>query len=117
MVTPSDGIILPWYLRVMTLVPAIIHTDVAFTQVSNKGGALLDKLRYKIHVEGRLGTVWQTWFEGLSIRYTENGNTILSGSMDQSMLRGVLMKICDLGVVLVDVHKIDYSRPIKDAEI
>lgn len=76
----------------------------------------MDKLCYEIRVEGQLGSVWQTWFEGLSICRTENGDTILSGMMDQSMLRGVLMKICDFGVVLVDVHILDHSHSNKDVD-
>jgi len=63
---------------------------------------------YEICVEGALGSSWSEWFAGLSIRSEPAGRTILRGKLaDQAALHGVLMKIRDLGLVLVAVNRID----------
>ncbi len=64
---------------------------------------------YKIRVKGHLGSSWSSWFEGMTIRHTENGDTVLSGVLaDQAAMHGVLNKIRDLGLPLVElkcIHK------------
>jgi hypothetical protein len=64
---------------------------------------------YEIRVEGRLGTSWVDWFEGLVIRDELDaegvcGTTVLSGVMDQAALHGTLTKIRDLGLPLLSVR-------------
>ncbi len=64
---------------------------------------------YEIRVEGRLGSSWADWFEGLEIRDEPNREgvcrtTILSGTMDQAALHGTLSKIRDLGIRLLSVR-------------
>ncbi len=62
---------------------------------------------YKIRVMGHLHTSWSEWFEGMNMAQDSNGETILSGVLeDQAALHGVLMKIRDLGLVLVSVNQI-----------
>ena len=59
--------------------------------------------RYLIRVKGNLDSTWSDWFNGFAITCLE-GETILEGSVpDQADLHGVLMKINDLGLTLVDV--------------
>jgi hypothetical protein len=65
----------------------------------------LPKQIYEIRVEGLLGDRWKSWFEGLTIRHLECGQTLLTGSLDQAMLRGVLTKIGDLGLNLISVQQ------------
>ena len=61
---------------------------------------------YEIRIEGHLGDSWSSWFEGLSIRHEETGETVLSGPLvDQAALHGVLMRIRDLGLPLVAVSR------------
>ena len=63
--------------------------------------------RYEIRVEGHLAADWSDWFEGLSVRQETSGETVLSGSLDQAALHGVLAKIRDLGLELVAVQRVD----------
>jgi hypothetical protein len=60
---------------------------------------------YEIRIEGHLATDWSDWFEGLAIRQDPGGETVLSGLLDQAALYGILIKIRDLGLVLVSVNK------------
>jgi len=67
---------------------------------------------YEIRVAGILGNNWAEWFGGLSIHHQEDelsgqAFSILSGSMDQAALHGVLLKIRDLNLALIAVNRID----------
>jgi hypothetical protein len=67
---------------------------------------------YEIRVVGILGKNWAEWFGGLSIHHEEDESggrafSILSGSMDQAALHGVLLKIRDLGLPLIAVNRTD----------
>jgi hypothetical protein len=65
-------------------------------------------LFYEIRVEGHIGDSWSSWFEGMTIRHEESGQTVLSGTLvDEAALHGVLMKIRDLGLPLVEVRRIE----------
>jgi hypothetical protein len=58
-------------------------------------------------VEGHIGDSWSSWFEDMAIRHTDCGETVLSGSLiDEAALHGVLMKIRDLGLPLVEVRRL-----------
>jgi len=62
---------------------------------------------YEIRVEGHLGDSWSPWFEGMTIRHEESGETVLTVSLvDQTALHGVLIKIRDLGLPLVTVTRV-----------
>jgi hypothetical protein len=61
---------------------------------------------YEIRVEGHIGDSWSPWFEGMAIRHEESGETVLSGPLaDEAALHGVLVKIRDLGLPLVEVKR------------
>jgi hypothetical protein len=66
---------------------------------------------YEIRVEGELGNMWSSWFEGLSIgkeidEPTGQPITVLSGPFpDQPALHGVLTKIRDLNLTLISIKK------------
>lgn len=53
---------------------------------------------------GHLSKSWTARFEGVSLRHELAGETVLSGMLDQAALRGVLMRIRDLGLKLVAVN-------------
>ena len=57
---------------------------------------------YHIRVKGHLDQKWADWFEGFVITSRANGETLLSGPVeDQAALYGVLDKIHDLGLPLL----------------
>jgi hypothetical protein len=66
---------------------------------------------YEIRVEGHLTADWSDWFTGLTVRQEANGETILSGPLDQAALHGVLAKVRDLGLVLVAVNRSIQGEP------
>ena len=62
---------------------------------------------YEIRLNGHLGAQWMAWVDGLTITLEENGDTLLSGSVeDQAALQGLLKKVRDLGLPLVSVVQI-----------
>jgi hypothetical protein len=64
-------------------------------------------LVYQIRIQGHLGREWTDWFGGLTIRLTENGETLLTGPVvDQAALHGLLRKVRDLGVPLLSVSRV-----------
>jgi hypothetical protein len=59
---------------------------------------------YQIRLKGYLNPDWSDWFDGLTIRHEENGETLLSGFIaDQSALFGIFLKIQNLGITLLSV--------------
>ena len=61
---------------------------------------------YEIRVEGELPVDWSNWFEGMSIKRGQPGESILSGTLaDQAALHGVLAKIRDLNLKLISVSR------------
>lgn len=61
---------------------------------------------YCIHIKGRLDPQWSDWFDGMTITWTTEGETNLVGPvLDQSALHGLLAKVRDLGLILLDVTR------------
>ena len=69
----------------------------------------MERRRYEIRIQGHLAVDWSQWFGGLGVRGEANGETTLSGPLDQAALHGVLAKIRDLGLILVQVRRRDLS--------
>jgi hypothetical protein len=65
----------------------------------------MKRQQYEIRVQGHLAADWSDWFEELTICQKSNGETVLSGSLDQAALHGILTKIRDLGLALVAVNR------------
>ncbi len=62
---------------------------------------------YEIRVEGHISDRWSDWFEDLHINHEPDGETKLSGLLnDQSALFGVLNKIHSLNLVLISVKRL-----------
>lgn len=59
---------------------------------------------YEIRIAGHLSVTWKARFEGLCVRLDPGGETVLSGTLDQAALHGVLMRVRDLGLKLISVH-------------
>ena len=62
-------------------------------------------LRVEIRVQSQIDEHWSEWFENLTIRTTDQDETILTGDVaDQSALYGLLAKLRDLGLPLLSVN-------------
>jgi hypothetical protein len=62
---------------------------------------------YQIRLKGHLGHQWAEWFGGLTLTLETNGETLLTGPVaDQAALFGLLRKIRDLGLPLVEVIQV-----------
>ena len=74
----------------------------------------------EIQVKGQIDQNWADWLGGLTITHTENGRTILAGSVrDQAALYGVLSKLAELGLPLVSMTStwVGVERPSGDHKI
>lgn len=61
---------------------------------------------FEIRLQGHLGEEWASWFEGMAITLTEDGDTVLAGPVaDQAALHGLLKKVRDLGMPLLAVGR------------
>lgn len=68
-------------------------------------------MRYVIQVKGHLDPFWQEWFENLSITHQGDGTSLLSGPIqDQAALYGILFKLRDLGLALLELHRASASK-------
>ena len=63
---------------------------------------------YEIRVKGVLDGGWSAWFDGLEVSSDDRGQTTIAGPVaDQAALHGLLAKIRDLGLELVEVFRTD----------
>lgn len=70
--------------------------------------------RYEIRLKGQLDERWSGWFEDLHVTTSNDGTTVLVGTMvDQAALYGVLRKIRDLGLPLISVNVIETDNTEK----
>jgi hypothetical protein len=82
--------------------------------MSQKRNSKTDPKFYQIRIKGHLGPEWTNWFEGLTITFGKDGDTLLTGSVvDQSALHGLLKKIRDLGLPLVSFCPLEQSQTDK----
>ena len=65
-------------------------------------------VRYEILVQGVLDARWSAWFDGLHVSGdAEVGTTTIAGPVtDQAALHGLLAKVRDLGLPLLEVRRI-----------
>jgi hypothetical protein len=62
---------------------------------------------YQITIQEKLDEQWSEWFLPLVIRSDDNGHTLLCGPIrDQGELHGILAKVRDLNLTLVEVNRI-----------
>lgn len=63
---------------------------------------------YEIRVQGRLDQRWSEWFDGLTITYDAENNSVLCGLLvDEAALHGVLSKVRDLALPLLAVQRVE----------
>lgn len=66
---------------------------------------------YKIRVRGSLENKWSEWFNGFSITQQTNAETVLIGMVaDQAALHGLLAKVRDLGLPLLEVKRLESKQ-------
>jgi hypothetical protein len=76
---------------------------------TNKKQGMLSGGRYRIELEGRLESRWTNMFDNMELNYAQ-GRTIISGLVpDQAALHGLLVRIRDLGLVLISLQRIEPS--------
>jgi hypothetical protein len=72
-----------------------------------EGTAPAEPARYELRVQGVLEPRWSAWFEGLQVS-DDHGETTIAGPVtDQAALHGLLAKIRDLGLPLLEVRRLD----------
>lgn len=65
-------------------------------------------MHYQIRVKGVLDRRWSAWFDDLQVASDEYGQTTITGPVtDQAALHGLLTKIRDLGLELLEVRRTD----------
>jgi len=69
---------------------------------------------YQIRVKGHLGPQWTDWLGGMAIVPTDNGDTLLTGPLDQAALHGLLKRVRDLGMPLISAGQL---RPTSNGEL
>jgi hypothetical protein len=64
----------------------------------------------EVYIKGYIDQTWSDWLEGLAVTHTAEGETVLSGAIqDQSALYGLLNRLSGLGLHLVSVSS--HSMP------
>lgn len=63
-------------------------------------------INYSLRIKGHLNERWIRWSEGLTVTQVPNGETVISGAMDQAALYGILNRIRDLGLELIAVQRV-----------
>jgi hypothetical protein len=67
-----------------------------------------EAVRYEIRIQGVLDQRWSCWFDGLQLTSQPGGVTVLVGPVtDQAALHGLLAKVRDLGLLLLEVRRLD----------
>jgi len=80
---------------------------------TQKLNARPSQANYEIKVLGHLDSLWEQWFEGMTLATIENGEsglacTLISGFVaDQAALHGLLTRIRDLNLTLVSIRRIN----------
>lgn len=64
---------------------------------------------YQVRLAGNLDASWQVWFDDMQLHYdSQRDETLLTGAfVDQSALHGLLAKIRDLDLQLVELRRMD----------
>ena len=73
--------------------------------------------QYQIQVKGHLDESWADWFDGFSLTHHDDGSTLLTGPVtDQAALHGILVKVRDLGLILLAVTHVPPGSSIQEAK-
>jgi hypothetical protein len=74
-----------------------------------------DHYKYAISVQGILDQRWSDWFDGFTITYPAEDETLLTGEViDQAALHGLLATLRDLNLPILAVQKVENPLNRKD---
>ncbi len=60
--------------------------------------------KVEIRIQGHFDEAWVEWFEGFTMTYLDENQTLLVGDVpDQAALYGLIAKLRDLGAKLISV--------------
>jgi len=76
-------------------------------EISESLSSFNETLEYQIRVRGHLGTDWSDWLDGFSVKRRTDGDTLITGTMDQAALHGLLKKFRDTGLMLLSINTSD----------
>jgi hypothetical protein len=63
---------------------------------------------YQIRIQEQLDEQWAEWFFPLAIHYEVTGDATLTGPVrDQAELMGLLIRVHNLNLTLVSVHRVE----------
>jgi hypothetical protein len=80
------------------------------------GTAREEPAGYELRVGRHLDDRWAEWFGDMTITREPDGTTTMRGPVaDQAALHGILIKIRDLGMVLLAVRPIDLAPTARAA--
>lgn len=86
----------------------LLYMEQRLRKVRVVSDKLNEPMAYQIRVQGHLGPQWTDWFGGLTITLEDNGDTLLTGSVeDQAALHGLLRKVRDLGMPLISAVRVE----------
>ncbi len=67
--------------------------------------------RYHIRVKDYLDASWAGWFDGLEIRHMPDGDTDLTGVIeDQARLMGIIIRIMNLNLELTSLTREELTK-------
>jgi hypothetical protein len=69
--------------------------------------SFINKEIYQIKVKGRLDQSWSSWFDNMALTFEKGETTITGAVADQAALHGLLTKVRDLGLTLIDVRRVE----------
>ncbi len=69
--------------------------------------------RYQIEVAGQLDRQWSDWFEGTTVTGRRGRTIFVSNELDQQGLHGLLVRIRDLGLPLISLHRLEATGKIR----
>ena len=86
--------------------------DLLYEQDTQRQALAGEGTWYAFRVKGHLAPCWSEWLGGLTIANLENGETLLTGPVeDQAALHGLLARIRDLNLPLIAVNQIEPGQP------
>ena len=63
---------------------------------------------YENHVKGHLDSSWSEWLDGLELKLSENGETVIFGPIvDQSALMGMLNKLARVSLSIISLNEVN----------